>query len=243
MKKLKPSKIGTLVDKSNAYIEDETEFIRSKLDMDPNSQEYKKKIEERKKAYLASKNKPNPNVRKVGGDIVRTPEEELKEAGIFPEELKEAGIFLEESKKSEKVIKPKQIEINIDDDGEINFNDGLFGEKVFEFSDAMNEMKKNLKSESIPEKIKDTFSSLTSFLLEKNKRYGDSALNPLDIFDNVIENEPDMAVKAMLIRLADKTKRIKNSKVLRKNDVVDQIGYWILICIKKGWTNFEDLID
>jgi len=93
------------------------------------------------------------------------------------------------------------------------------------------------------DKIKETFNSLKEFLLEKNRRYGDSALEPLDIFNNVINNEPDMAIKGMLIRLADKTKRIKNSKVLRKNDVVDQIGYWILICIKKGWTDFKDLID
>jgi hypothetical protein len=91
--------------------------------------------------------------------------------------------------------------------------------------------------------IKKTCDSLKNFLLEKNKRYGDSALEPLDIFNNVIKNEPDIVVKGILIRLLDKLKRIKNADILRKNDVIDIIGYFTLICVKKEWTDFNDLID
>jgi len=46
-----------------------------------------------------------------------------------------------------------------------------------------------------------------------------------------------------LNRIDDKLSRIKNSEELRKNDVVDLMGYLVLLCIKKGWMNFKDLID
>ena len=47
----------------------------------------------------------------------------------------------------------------------------------------------------------------------------------------------------MKIRLDDKVKRVKNSKELRKNDIIDLTGYLVLLCIEKDWLNFDDLID
>ena len=44
-------------------------------------------------------------------------------------------------------------------------------------------------------------------------------------------------------RLDDKLSRIKNSDEPMKNDVFDLIGYLILLCVKKGWTDFTELID
>lgn len=85
--------------------------------------------------------------------------------------------------------------------------------------------------------------NLKKFLIEKNIRYGNSALEPIDIFDNVINNEKDIVIKGILIRLLDKLKRIKNSNNLRKNDVIDIMGYFTLICIQKKWTDLTDLID
>jgi len=78
--------------------------------------------------------------------------------------------------------------------------------------------------------------SLKDFLIEKNKRYGNSALDPL----KGIKYTPEDGIK---IRLADKVKRIINLDELRKNDVIDVIGYLILICVLKGWLNFKDLVD
>jgi hypothetical protein len=80
------------------------------------------------------------------------------------------------------------------------------------------------------------------FLNEKNKRYGNSALEPLGIFSSHVKGE-DQAMDNMLIRLDDKLKRIKNADELRKNDVSDIIGYLILLCVNRGWNDFSDLID
>ena len=87
------------------------------------------------------------------------------------------------------------------------------------------------------QKITKTVDSLKGFLLEKNRRYGNSALSPLGVF-----NKKD-ATEGILIRLDDKLMRIKNSDVLRKNDIADVMGYLTLLCVEKGWTNFDDLID
>ena len=94
------------------------------------------------------------------------------------------------------------------------------------------------------EEIKKITDSMKKLLQEKNKRYGNSALEPLDLFNKVINNPlEDTAVKGILIRISDKLNRIKNSEELRKNDISDIIGYFMLLCVKKGWTDFSDLID
>lgn len=79
--------------------------------------------------------------------------------------------------------------------------------------------------------------SMKHLLKEKNKRYGDSALTPVGVF-----NKLD-ATSSIQVRLDDKISRIQNSNELRKNDVADVIGYLTLLCVAKGWTNFDELID
>jgi hypothetical protein len=79
--------------------------------------------------------------------------------------------------------------------------------------------------------------SARQFLMEKNRRYGNSALEPIQTFSKL------SAVEGILQRIDDKISRIKNSKELRKNDVVDLLGYLVLLCVIKGWTNFNDQID
>jgi len=83
-----------------------------------------------------------------------------------------------------------------------------------------------------------TLNSFKEFLLEKNRRYGNSALEPIKIFAKDI---PDIA--GILVRIDDKLSRIRNAEALRKNDVVDLIGYLMLLCVKNGWTDFRDLLD
>lgn len=75
---------------------------------------------------------------------------------------------------------------------------------------------------------------LAKVLIEKNKRYGDSALNPINVFNGKSKVGQ---------RADDKISRIQNSVVLRKNDIADLIGYLFLICKENDWTNFEDQID
>lgn len=87
-------------------------------------------------------------------------------------------------------------------------------------------------------KIVEICNNIADFLVEKNKRYGDSALNPLGVFSKLPAEE------GICVRLDDKLKRIKNnSKEMRKNDVIDIVGYLILFSIKKEWITFEDLLD
>jgi len=86
-------------------------------------------------------------------------------------------------------------------------------------------------------KIEETCDAFKRFLLEKNKRYGNSAFEPINVFSKLNPEE------GMKLRMDDKVKRIKNSPELRKNDVVDLCGYLILIATYKNWANFDDLID
>lgn len=79
--------------------------------------------------------------------------------------------------------------------------------------------------------------SIGKFLKEKNKRYGNSALEPSNMFFKGNSEE------GLRIRIDDKLKRIKNSDVLRKNDIVDLIGYLIILCITKRWFTFDEFID
>jgi hypothetical protein len=76
-----------------------------------------------------------------------------------------------------------------------------------------------------------------TMLVEKNKRYGNSALEPVGVF-----NKEDPG-KGILIRLDDKLKRIKESSEVRKNDIADLMGYLALFCVAEGWIDFTDQID
>ena len=79
--------------------------------------------------------------------------------------------------------------------------------------------------------------NLASFLKEKNNLYGDSALKPKNIFYK------GDGTNAILMRLDDKLSRIQNGSKLRKNDVVDILGYGILLLIDQNWWDFDDLLD
>ena len=75
------------------------------------------------------------------------------------------------------------------------------------------------------EKIKEITESLYSLLEYKNKNYGDAALSPLNIFYK------ESAQNSIKIRIDDKISRMKNSSEVRVNDVVDLIGYLILLLV------------
>lgn len=89
-----------------------------------------------------------------------------------------------------------------------------------------------------PDNIEGEFDKITSsiceMLKEKDKRYGNAALNPLEIFAKHHKYGA---------RIDEKLMRVKNSEVLRKNDVADIIGGLILICKYLSWTDFSDQID
>jgi len=81
------------------------------------------------------------------------------------------------------------------------------------------------------------FTNFKEFLKEKNKRYGDSALHPINIFSDIDANNQ------ICNRLDDKLSRIKQAKELKKNDACDVFGYVALLMIERGWLVFDDLLD
>ena len=86
-------------------------------------------------------------------------------------------------------------------------------------------------------KIKLLFENFSEFLIEKNKRYGDSVLYPINVFS---KQDSDSQI---CNRLDDKLSRIQNSDELRKNDICDAFGYLALLMINNDWLEFDELID
>lgn len=80
-----------------------------------------------------------------------------------------------------------------------------------------------------------------NLLLEKNKKYGDSALNPVRIFSNA------STVEQLLVRIDDKLSRLKSGAGLLANDedvVMDLMGYLVLLKIAlKRNSHLEDECD
>jgi hypothetical protein len=70
---------------------------------------------------------------------------------------------------------------------------------------------------------------IRDLLIAKNKKYGNSALEPLGVFSQLSAKE------GLLVRIDDKLKRIKNGSLERDDeDVVnDLIGYLILLKISE----------
>lgn len=99
---------------------------------------------------------------------------------------------------------------------------------------------KNLKvlqmEAGMEKRITEIMEAMEHLLIEKNKRYGNSALEPQNIFYK------GSAEEAIFIRLDDKLSRVKaNINVVpRVNDVCDIIGYCTLLLISMGVTK-EDI--
>lgn len=92
--------------------------------------------------------------------------------------------------------------------------------------------------ESTQQKIDRLMFNFGEFLKEKNKRYGDSAISPMQLFSKLD------ASNSISIRIDDKLNRIKNSQEgLRKSDVCDLFGYLALLMIEKDWISFKEEID
>ena len=85
-------------------------------------------------------------------------------------------------------------------------------------------------------KLIDVLDGMKDLLLYKNKKYGDSAINPKKIFYK------GDSTNSILIRLDDKIGRVMSNQddKPRVNDVADIIGYCTLLLISMGVTA-EDL--
>lgn len=90
---------------------------------------------------------------------------------------------------------------------------------------------------STREKIVNIIEGMEDLLLYKNEKYGDSALNPNNVFYK------GDATNSILIRLDDKIGRIKNNTESkpRTNDVCDVIGYCVLLLASMNITS-DDIV-
>ena len=76
-------------------------------------------------------------------------------------------------------------------------------------------------------KISEVCDKVKNLLLEKNIKYGDSALNPIRILSR------SSATEQILVRIDDKLNRIKQGNILEDDEdvVTDLIGYFVLLKI------------
>lgn len=76
--------------------------------------------------------------------------------------------------------------------------------------------------------------NVSEVLIEKNRRYGNAALEPIGLFYK------GDSTTSITIRIDDKISRVKNAEVLRKNDMFDLLGYSLLLGISKNYWNIPE---
>lgn len=82
------------------------------------------------------------------------------------------------------------------------------------------------KQEKFAEDLDTVLEGIRSLLIEKNRKYGDSALTPSRIFSN------SDAVEQIKVRIDDKLTRLKNQQGDEDEDVAkDLLGYLIILQI------------
>ena len=75
--------------------------------------------------------------------------------------------------------------------------------------------------------------AIKAMLLEKNRAYGNSALNPVRVFSNADSAEQ------LKVRIDDKLSRIARGHDAGEDVTADLIGYLILLRIKMKENNYE----
>jgi len=96
-------------------------------------------------------------------------------------------------------------------------------------------LQKKEKDSNTKKAIKQVSDSITNLLLYKNKKYGNSAIEPLHIFDKGTSS-------TCFINIDNKLARIKNSPYPRVNDESDVIGY-LMLDLAKRYMDGENIIE
>jgi hypothetical protein len=78
------------------------------------------------------------------------------------------------------------------------------------------------------DKIKAVMGRLENMLIEKNRAYGDSALDPVRIFSK------ESAVEQIYVRIDDKLSRVQRGHEYPGDDTIsDLVGYLVLLLVAK----------
>ena len=86
--------------------------------------------------------------------------------------------------------------------------------------------------------VSEVLIEINDLLISKNKKYGNSALEPLGVFSKLTPEE------ALFVRIDDKLKRIKNGSLEKDDEDVinDLIGYLVLLKIlENSKRNYDEL--
>ena len=84
-------------------------------------------------------------------------------------------------------------------------------------------------SEKTQKAIGEVCDQIKNMLIEKNKSYGDSALDPIRIFSK------SDTVEQIKVRIDDKLSRVsRGTEFYGDNDIDDLIGYLVLLKISGG---------
>ena len=82
------------------------------------------------------------------------------------------------------------------------------------------------------EDIETVMSQIKEMLIEKNRAYGDSALDPVRVFSK------SDAVEQIYVRIDDKLSRVKRGHEYPGDDTIkDLVGYLILLLVAKEKQN------
>lgn len=116
----------------------------------------------------------------------------------------------------------------------IRIHKGSDGWKIKSFEDFLKGNNQEQQTQT-QNQIENICKAISDVLIDKNKKYGNSALRPINVFYKG-DNQ-----NSILIRLDDKLSRIKNNtEDIRVNDICDTIGYLVLLLVAKG-VKIEDI--
>ncbi len=83
-----------------------------------------------------------------------------------------------------------------------------------------------LESEKFQQDVKTVLTEIGALLIEKNRKYGNAALDPIRIFSKA------NSVEQLLVRIDDKLNRLKNQQLDDDEDAItDLMGYLVLLKI------------
>tara|TARA_R110000796_G_scaffold2109_3_gene8414 strand:+ start:1168 stop:1440 length:273 start_codon:yes stop_codon:yes gene_type:complete len=83
-------------------------------------------------------------------------------------------------------------------------------------------------SKETEQKITEVISGIEKMLIEKNRAYGDSAIDPVRVFSKAD------AVEQIYVRIDDKLSRVKRGHEYPGDDTIsDLIGYLVLLLVAK----------
>lgn len=91
-----------------------------------------------------------------------------------------------------------------------------------------------MKEERFNELKNSVLNNVSEVLIEKNRKYGNAALEPIGLFYK------GDSTTSITIRIDDKISRVKNAEVLRKNDMFDLLGYTLLLGISQNYWNIPE---